>query len=96
MKMIQEMILPTANRGDQTFIISQSKKGYFAHELGGLTQFAQVVGGEERIAHRINKQVRYGNQHIRSWKQKPFSSIGEALIEIQKHSNSIIIYCTNG
>jgi hypothetical protein len=93
MKVIQQIPLPTVNRGIQTFIISVNKKGFFAHELGDLTQFAEVFKKQDRIAHRLNKQVRFGNQHIKSRKPKPFGSIEEAITAIREQANTTIIYC---
>lgn len=78
----------TANRGIKTFIVSQNEKGYFAHELGDLTQWAKVTGNGELAAHRLNPTVKRGNQYGRYFKQKPFTSISEAMTAITERADT--------
>lgn len=77
-KVVTHLRLETVNRGMRLFLISHDETGYFAHEVGNSTKWAQVTGSIELEAHRLNPQVRYGNQYKRSWKPKPFKSISQA------------------
>ena len=92
MKVIQHLTLPTVNRGEKEFIISQTDKGFFAHELGDLTQWAKVFGGGEQKAHRLNPNRRIGNQYIRSWRPRPFKTIDRAISSIHEHANTSVQY----
>lgn len=92
-KVLVKLELPTVNRGTKTFLVS--KKGdsqYFAYELGDKTQWAIVTGSEEVHAHRLNDSMRYGNQYVKSWKQKPFTTIGEAMDRCKQHANISVMY----
>lgn len=65
------------------------KIGFYAHELGELTQWAQVFNTGERKAHRINPPVRVkGMKYI----SKPFNSEGEAMEAIKEHSEKNVQY----
>lgn len=92
-KVVLTTDLETVNRGKQTFTISQSDKGYFAHEIGDLTQWSKVTGGDQRNAHRLNKSVRRGNQYGKFWKVKPYSTFEQAQARINEASQEHIRYC---
>lgn len=90
-KVIDKFELPTANRGIRTFIISTDGKGYFAHELLGLTQWAKVFGWDTQNASMINPYVRRGNQYGKYWRPQRFVSIHSARIAAQITSSIHII-----
>jgi hypothetical protein len=92
MQVILKIERDTVNRGTKLFLVSTNGKGYFAHEVGEKTQWAQVFGGEECKAHRLNPSTRYGNQYVRSWKPKPFKSIGDAMSRIAERANTHVQY----
>lgn len=82
MQVIEEIKMNTVNRGVKRFIISQNKKGYFAHELGGKTQWALVFNKSELKAHQLNPTRRTGNQYGRFYRPKPFTTIQDARKQI--------------
>jgi hypothetical protein len=92
MKCILKIEEDTPNRGTKTFIVSKSEKGYFAHELGELTQWAKAFNTGELYAHRINPTVRRGNQYGIFWRTKPFTEINQAIAAIQVHAKCHIRY----
>jgi hypothetical protein len=89
MKVIFKTDLLTVNRGVRTFTISQSEKGFFAHEIGELTQIAKVIGGDTRNAHRLNPTVKRANQYGKFFKPKPLQ-LSECLSIIGKAATSFI------
>jgi hypothetical protein len=91
MKVIDQFTLPTANRGTKTYVISATAKGFFAHELGELTPWAQVMATGERTAHRINPTVRRGNRWGRYFKPQPFRSFHSARIAAQLYAGQHIL-----
>lgn len=92
-KMVSLIELETVNRGRQMFTISQSDKGYFAHELGELTEISKVTGGAQQYAHKLNKSVRRGNQYGRYWKPKPYQTIDQARERINEVAQTNVRYC---
>jgi hypothetical protein len=90
---IDKFTLPTPNRGQREFIITKTAKGYFAHELGELTQFAKVFGTQEQNAHRINPTVKRANQYGYYFKPRPFATFETARIAAQLHSQQNLYYC---
>lgn len=65
------------------------KIGFYAHELGELTQWAKTFGGCERVAHRVNSSMKVkGRQFI----PRPFDTIGVARGAVNEHANTHIIY----
>lgn len=90
---IDKFILPTPNRGDKEFIVAiDNRGGYFAYEVGDLTQWAKVFGTEERNAHQLNPTVRRGNQYGTYRKLRPFASIHTARIAAQIQSQQHVQY----
>jgi len=77
-QVVKQFSLETVNRGICEYTITQDKKGFYAHELGELTQWAKVMQTGERKAHRINNNRRRGNQHRTQWVPIPYKSIEEA------------------
>lgn len=78
MQTVKQLSLETVNRGICDYTITQDAKGYYAHELGELTQWAKVAGTSERKAHRINPSKRIGNQHKTQYVPIPYVSIEQA------------------
>jgi len=91
MNVIQTIQLPTPNRGIADYIISQDAKGFFAHELGELTQWAKVFKTGERKAHRLNPSVRRGNQYGTFFKPKAFTTFEQAKEAVINDSCKTII-----
>jgi len=91
-KVVSKFALFTVNRGLRTFIISMDIKGYYAHELTGLTQWAKVFGGDQMNASLINDRQRRGNQYGIVWKPRPLRSFYSAQIACQIHANIHIQY----
>ena len=89
---VKKIELDTVNRGKVTFVISQTIKGFFAHEIGELTQWAKVFGGEERKAHRINPTRGYLNQYGRWWREVPLKTIEEAMNIITERAQTHVQY----
>jgi hypothetical protein len=92
MKVVVTLVMQTDNRGERMFLVSKNERGYFAHEVGERTQYAKVMNLGERYAHRINPQVRYGNQYIRSWKPKPFNDVNEAIGAARVRASETVRY----
>lgn len=91
MKVVDQMELPTNNRGIQTFIISQNEKGFYAHELGELTSWARAFGTGERKAHPLNPTRRYRYRGYR-FRPQPFPSAQEAKTVIQERASTWALY----
>jgi len=90
---IRTITLPTPNRGETYFIISQCNKGLFwAHELGKKTQWAELFGTDERKAHRLNPSKRFGNQYGTFWRAVGFKTIQEAEQAISKAAETDTIH----
>mgnify|MGYP006344763869 CR=1 FL=1 len=75
MKTVKQFSLETINRGICDYTITQDKKGYYAHELGELTQWAKVMQTGERKAYRIGINRRRGNQYGTQWVIVPYASL---------------------
>ncbi len=84
-------VIQHINANDRQFIISQTDKGYFAHELGELTQWAIVTGNGERKAHRINPARRFANQYGAFWRPIPFKSLQDAANAVNDYSKKVVI-----
>jgi hypothetical protein len=92
MQVIQKIEVKTVNRGVQTFTVSQNSKGFFAHELGELTQWAKAFNTGEQKAHRLNPTKVVGNQYGSWWKPKPFQYVNEAFQAIHNQANTNVQY----
>lgn len=91
-KVVLILSLDTVNRGKQTFIVSQSEKGFFAHELGELTEISKVIGGSSQYAHKLNKSVRRGNQYGKFLRPKPYLTIDQARDRINEIAQTNVRY----
>ena len=82
------------NLNGKEFIISSAirpcgKIGYYAHELGEITQWGNITGSGERKAHRVNRPMRVKGRH---WIPCPFKSRDHAEVMAVIHSEEIIRY----
>lgn len=91
-KVIVKVSLDTVNRGKKLFLISKNDKGYFANEVGELTEISKVTGGDQRYCHRLNPSRKHGNQYGKFWRPKPFVTITEAMNKIQNHAQTNVRY----
>jgi hypothetical protein len=92
MKVIVKIEKETVNRGIKLFLVSRNNKGYFAHEVGKPTQWMEVTGKEEYKAHQLNPTVRRGNQYGRFFRQKPFTTIDQAIKTIEESAIQNVQY----
>jgi hypothetical protein len=93
MKVITTLSLQTVNRGVKLFTISEDeKRKYFAHEIGGLTQFAKVTGKDQLTAHRLNPTIRRGNRYGRYLKPLGMKTIIQAKRLCREQANTHVIY----
>jgi hypothetical protein len=87
-------VIKNITLNNRDFILSQEVRpcgriGFYAHELGELTQWAKVFNTGERKAHRINKSMRVkGMKYI----SKPFDSESEAMAAIKERSEMNVQY----
>lgn len=84
-KVISKLII-----NEKEFIISEKmrpcgKMGYYANELGELTQWARITGSEERIAHRVNSSMRVKGRH---WIPRPYNSQVQAEVMAVIHAEA--------
>jgi len=91
MKVILKFAAVT-NRGLTEFIISETDKGFFAHELGDLTQWAKVFHTQERKAYRLNPRKRYGNQYGRYWRETPVKTLSNAFDLCRANISQVTIH----
>ena len=91
-KVVHKVNVQTVNRGSCTYIISVDSRGYWAHELGELTQWAKVMGTDEQKAHRINPSARRGNQYGTYWRLRPFKTPSEVVRAIRAYSQTHLIH----
>lgn len=87
-------VLKSISLNNREFVLSSEvrpcgKIGFYAHELGELTQWAKVFNTGERKAHRINPSIRVKG---RKFIAKPFNSEAEAMGAIINHSNKHVQY----
>lgn len=94
MQTIFQKTLPTVNRGRKLFTVSVDAKGkYFAHEIGGKTQWAEVTGKDQFKAHRLNPTKRHGNQYGIRFRLVGMPSVIEAKKLIYERAQTNMQYC---
>jgi hypothetical protein len=79
----------TTNRGLTQYTISQTEKGYFAHEIG---DYLPWPSDDVKKAFRLNPLRRYGNQYGRYWRNAPVKTIDAAFDLCRKNWQSNITH----
>ncbi len=83
-------VIETLNLNNREFILSSEvrpcgKIGFYAHELGKLTQWAEVLNTGERKAHQINPSMRVKGRRFIA---RPFNTLLDAKNAAIERSNT--------